>query len=147
MQALRPAAPAGTIDADAGTRPLRVLVVSDRELWLRSLDSVLGSCGYEIASAASGGEAVERVDHTRPDALILAAALPDMSGISLCRQLRDTGRIGSAIPVIVITSGPCTREERLDALRAGAWECYGFPLDPETLLLKLEIYANASVRP
>ena len=123
--------------------PRRVLVVSDRELWLRSLDSVLGLHGYLVVPAVNGREAIERMELLRPDVVIIHATLQDMPSLTLCRELRERGRSDTPTPLIVIGSGPCTRDDRLSALRAGAWERYGFPLDPETLLLKLEIYASA----
>lgn len=139
----RPALAAGSTGATASARLLRVLVVSDRDLWFQSLDSVLGPGGHEVLAASSGKSAIEMLSRVRPDALIVHDSLRDMSALALCGSLRATGTIGGATPVILITSGPCTREERLNALRAGAWDCYGFPVDPETLLLKVRIYANA----
>jgi two-component system cell cycle response regulator len=127
------------------TRPMRVLVVSDQELWIRSLDSTLGGYGFSVLSVSTGQEAMDRVGVTRPDLLIIQSVLRDTSGFDLCASLRASRIIDASTPVVIITSAPCNRESRVLALRAGAWECYSFPLDPELLVLKLRLYASAKL--
>jgi PleD family two-component response regulator len=106
---------------------------------------VLGPAGFSVLRVATARQAIEQVGTLRPDVLLIHATLRDLGGIELCQLLRESQQIDAATPVIITTLGPCTREERLSALRAGAWECYGLPLDPEALLLKLRVYASAKL--
>jgi two-component system cell cycle response regulator len=49
-------------------------------------------------------------------------------------------RFGPTTPIVITTSGPSGRTQRLEAYRAGAWEFLGQPLDGEALLLKLDTF-------
>jgi two-component system response regulator MprA len=124
-------------------RASRVLVVSDQEVWVRSLDSTLGPHGFKVRAVPNGQAALADADLLPPDLLVICTTLRDRSGLELCAHLQTSPLIGAGVPVIVITPGPCNRETRIASLRAGAWECYGFPPDPEVLLLKLRVYARA----
>jgi len=76
---------------------------------------------------------------------VLLEAEHGMDGVeALCRMLRAHPRLGSSTPVLVVSAGAISRADRLAAMRAGAWDAFGFPLDPEELVLKVR--ALASVR-
>ena len=66
--------------------------------------------------------------------------MPDMHGFEVCRTLRSDARFSATTPIVITTSGPSGRTQRLEAYRAGAWEFLGQPLDGEALLLKLSTY-------
>jgi diguanylate cyclase (GGDEF)-like protein len=66
--------------------------------------------------------------------------MPDMHGFEVCRALRADPRFGATTPIVITTSGPSGRTQRLEAYRAGAWEFLGQPLDGEALLLKLNTF-------
>jgi ParB family chromosome partitioning protein len=59
------------------------------------------SAGYEVTALAAGEPAVERCKQSRPDLILLAAELPDMSGFSVCNRLK---RASASIPLILYTS-------------------------------------------
>lgn len=124
-------------------RPPLALIVSAHEWPTRSMESVLGPRGFAVVRANSGSEALERAERVQPDLVILDAKLPDQAGAELCRLLRGTTTIGASTPILMMTAERRTRERRLNALRAGAWELLGLPMDPEELLLKLEVYIQA----
>jgi diguanylate cyclase (GGDEF)-like protein len=63
-----------------------------------------------------------------------------MHGFDVCRTLRSDPRFSATTPIVITTSGPSGRTQRLDAYRAGAWEFLGQPLDGEALLLKLNTF-------
>jgi diguanylate cyclase (GGDEF)-like protein len=66
--------------------------------------------------------------------------MPDMHGFDVCRTLRSDARFSATTPIVITTSGPSGRTQRLEAYRAGAWEFLGQPLDGEALLLKLNTF-------
>jgi PleD family two-component response regulator len=124
-------------------RPPLVLIVNDQEWSTRSLESILAPSGYAVLRAYTGAKGLERALAARPDVILVGAALPDMDGLELCRALRDDGRITPSTPIFVTTTGRPGRNERLAALRAGAWDYLGQPLDAEELLLRFEGFVRA----
>jgi diguanylate cyclase (GGDEF)-like protein len=69
--------------------------------------------------------------------------MPDMHGFEVCRSLRSDPRFSATTPIVITTSGPSGRTQRLEAYRAGAWEFLGQPLDGEALLLKLNTFLQS----
>jgi diguanylate cyclase (GGDEF)-like protein len=123
----------------ASSAPL-VLIANDQEWSARSLESILGPSGYSVVRAYTGQQALERARTAQPDLIILDAQMPDLHGFEVCRQLRSDPRFSATTPIIITTSGPSGRTQRLEAYRAGAWEFLGQPLDGEALLLKLATF-------
>src|SRR5689334_10802323 len=94
---------------------VRVLVVDDEQAIRRYLRAALGAHGYELFEAATGQEALEAVQVTRPDVIVLDLGLPDLDGIDVTRSLREW----SGIPIIILS----VRDQECDkiaALDAGA---------------------------
>lgn len=130
-------------EAATSSRPPLALIATGEEWSARALESILAPAGYAILRAYRAVEALDRARSAEPDLVLLDFSLPDQSGIEVCRRLRQDPRISAGTPILITSSGPATRERRLAALRAGAWQFLGAPLDPEELLLKLELYVRA----
>jgi diguanylate cyclase (GGDEF)-like protein len=107
------------------------------------LESILGPSGYAVVRAYTGQQALERARTSQPDLIILDAQMPDMHGFEVCRALRGDPRFSATTPIVITTSGPSGRTQRLEAYRAGAWEFLGQPLDGEALLLKLNTFLES----
>jgi diguanylate cyclase (GGDEF)-like protein len=120
-----------------------VLIANDQEWSARSLESILGPNGYSVVRAYTGQQALERARTSQPDLIILDAQMPDMHGFDVCRTLRSDPRFSATTPIVITTSGPSGRTQRLEAYRAGAWEFLGQPLDGEALLLKLNTFLQS----
>src|ERR1700704_6347526 len=84
-----------------GSAPLRILVVDDEPAILRFLRAGLGSQGYIVVEAASGQAALDAVRLRRADLVVLDLGLPDIDGLEVIRQIRDTGAM---LPIIVLSS-------------------------------------------
>jgi diguanylate cyclase (GGDEF)-like protein len=128
----------------AGGHPT-VLLASDQEASSRSLESILVPNGYTVIKADTGAQALERARNAQPDVIILDAILPDQGALPVCRRLRTDPHLTPHIPIVVVSRDHATRRERIDALRAGAWELLGQPLNAEHLVLKLETFARAKI--
>jgi len=122
-----------------------VLVVDSQEWTARSLESILGSSGCAVLKAYTGRQALELSAKVRPDAIIVDMHLPDMTGPDLCRAMRDLPSVGRGTPILVLTSAPLGRSERLEAVQAGAWDILRPPLDPEELVLKVTTFVAAKL--
>ena len=129
--------------AAARQHPPLVVIANSQELHTRTLESILGPHGYAVLRAYTGKQALERCRSARPDIIILDAELPDMDGLDLCRALRNDPAISQSTPILVTSSGHASRKERLEALRAGAWDFLGSALDDEELPLRLDAYVHA----
>ncbi len=124
----------------APSRPPLALIANDQEWSIRSLESILAPNGYAILRAYNGQQATELALETAPDVIILDADFSDMPGVDVCSTLRNDPRISPCSPILITTAGRWTRDQRLEALSAGAWDFLSLPLDAEELLLRLGVY-------
>ncbi|MGH7700096.1 MAG: hypothetical protein ACREMJ_06210, partial [Gemmatimonadales bacterium] len=69
--------------------------------------------------------------------------LPDMSGIDACRALQTDVRIGHRVPILLLGPDTPSPEQRVAALRAGAWGFLPYPRKPADLSVTLETYVQA----
>ncbi|HWC75454.1 MAG TPA: response regulator [Gemmatimonadales bacterium] len=127
-------------------QPLVLLANADK--WLaESLESVLTQGGYRVVAADKRQQIVEQARRARPDAILLDLALDRRSGdaFAVCRALRDEPGLSRATPIVLMTAGPALRAQQIEALRAGAWELRGDPLDMEELVLRLGAYVQGKL--
>jgi two-component system response regulator MprA len=80
---------------------VRVMVVEDDAELREALRRGLAEEGFTVATAATGGELLERFDREAPDVLIVDVGLPDTDGRDLCQALRARG---VATPVLFLTA-------------------------------------------
>lgn len=130
-------------ESDAPERPPMILIANDQEWSARSLETVLGPSGYAVLRAYTGRQALELARTTHPDLVLLDERMPDLRGTDVCRMLRDDPHFGPHTPVVIVTADLVGREQHLAALRAGAWDCIGEPLDTEALLLRIGTWVRA----
>jgi CheY-like chemotaxis protein/CHASE3 domain sensor protein len=88
----------------------RVLVVEDDERQRDSIHRLLSSEGVEISAVATATEALDRLEQTTYDCLVLDLSLPDLSGYEMLERMADTDEV-SFPPVIVYTGRSLTRDE------------------------------------
>jgi two-component system, OmpR family, response regulator len=81
----------------------RVLIADDVHELLQLLRSFLTELGYEVATAATGIEALDAVPTFRPDVLLVDIQMPGLSGVKVLDALR---RAGLTLPVIAISARP-----------------------------------------
>lgn len=126
-------------------RPPLGLIVTGQEWVSLSLESVFSPRGYAFLRAVTGAQALHRIADAPPDLLLVEKDLRDMTGAEFCAGLRSRGLLGATTPVYVISSGPWTREEKLDTLRAGAWDVCSLPMDSEELFLRMDRLVRAKL--
>jgi two-component system, OmpR family, KDP operon response regulator KdpE len=107
---------------------LRVLLVEDEAETSTLLRIVLKDHDYDVEVVTTGEEALGAVARKEPDAVILDLGLPDMSGLDVCRTLRDW----SKVPIIII-SAVVENRARVKALDLGADDYVVKPFDIDEL--------------
>jgi two-component system phosphate regulon response regulator PhoB len=89
-----------------------ILVVEDEDSLATLLQYNLQKEGYDIAVAGDGEEALMLVDERLPDLIVLDWMLPKVSGIEVCRRLRQRNETRN-VPIIMLTA----RGEESDRVR------------------------------
>ncbi len=93
----------------------RILVVDDEPQMQRFLRPSLTAEGYDVVSAGSGQEALERFRARSVDIVVLDLGLPDMDGKEVIKRIRAT----SSTPIIILSARE-REEEKISALDLGA---------------------------
>src|SRR5256885_256415 len=123
-----------------------VVLIANSGTWLsQSLDSLLERRGYRVASGGSGREPLHRAPATRPDVVLMDANLQDLDSVAVCRSLRQHRAVSWHTPIFLITSTPATKQQRLAALEAGAWDYLSLVLNGEELALKLDAFTRVKL--
>lgn len=112
---------------------MRILVVDDDLAVRRSIDRALRLEGYDVLTVASGGEALETLAQSPPDALILDLQLPDIDGLQVCKHMRSAG---DDTPVLMLTARQ-EIDDRVQGLDAGADDYLVKPFALAELLARL----------
>jgi adenylate cyclase len=117
------------------TDPARLLVVDDTPVNVKLLADLLGAKGYAVATAASGPEALARIEKEPPDLVLLDVMMPGMSGYDVCRKLRENAAT-ALLPVVMVTALDPT-QERVKGIEAGADDFLTKPINQAELLARV----------
>ena len=113
--------------------PEAILVVDDDVPIRRMLDRALRAEGYEVETAADGGEALLAVERSAPDLMVLDVAMDGLDGLAVCRRLRQKGL---ALPVLLLTARDSI-PDRVAGLDAGADDYLVKPFATDELLARV----------
>ncbi|MEA1070924.1 response regulator [Sphingomonas sp. LY160] len=114
---------------------LRILACDDDELLLELLRHRLTSKGYSVDTAKDGKEALEKIQASPPDALVLDAMMPLVDGYEVLRQFRAMDGMQS-VPVVFLSARK-QEQDILTALSLGASDYLVKPFIPEELVMRL----------
>ena len=114
----------------------RILVVDDTPLNVKLLEDVLTMKGYEVATAASGQEALDKIRSGSIDLVLLDVMMPGMNGYEVCRAIREDART-ALLPVVMVTALDA-KEERVKGLEAGADDFLSKPVNQPELLARVQ---------
>jgi len=113
---------------------LRVLIVDDEEDIRDILSDRLQAYGYEIVTAADGSEALEKVEKTSPDLVLLDIQLPELNGMEVLSRIKLEH---PQITVIMITAHGKI-QLAVDAIKQGAYDFVEKPFDPDLIRIKVD---------
>jgi len=111
----------------------RVLVCDDDPQILRALRLILRGAGYEVLTAATAEEALDRAAVSAPHVAIIDLMLPDRPGIEVGRELRSW----SELPLIVL-SAVADEQAKIEALQVGADDYVTKPFAPGELVARVQ---------
>src|SRR4029450_6995579 len=129
---IRTDATAGPLTRPDGT-PIRILAVDDESSLTELLSMAMRYEGWQVSTAASGGQAVKVARETRPDAIVLDMMLPDFDGLEVMRRIRAED---PDVPVIFLTAKDSV-EDRIGGLTAGGDDYVTKPFSLEEVIARL----------
>ena len=111
----------------------KILVVEDEKSLSEPLAYLLRREGYEVSVVDNGLSAVEAVDHSPPDLMLLDLMLPGLAGTEVCREVRNR----SSLPIIMLTA----KDSEVDivvGLELGADDYVTKPYSSRELLARIK---------
>jgi CheY-like chemotaxis protein len=109
-----------------------ILVADDESHILNVVSLKLRNAGFNVVTARDGQEALELAQAERPDLLITDYHMPQLSGIELCRRLKQEAAT-SRIPAIMLTARGYNLEPE-DTEQSGILRMLSKPFSPRQLL-------------
>lgn len=114
----------------------RILVVDDEIANREFMRLILSRAGYRVDVVIDGITALESVEQTLPDLIVMDVVMPGLDGIEVCRQLKANPRTNRTLVLFVTALGD--RRTRVDAFRAGGSDFISKPFDRVEFLLRVE---------
>lgn len=118
-----------------------ILNVDDNESGRYVTSRILNREGFEVVEARSGTEAL-RLAQKNPDLILLDVNLPDLSGLEVCRKLKENSQT-AAIPILQISATATTEADRTAGLDLGADAYLTQPVDPSLLVATIKALLRA----
>lgn len=123
----------------------KILVVEDDKDVQEYLKKILFENDYFVEAVAEGAKALKKVEQSVPDLIVLDLGLPDVSGETICRELKKNF---PQLPIIILTAKGTT-EDVVHGLNIGADDYVPKPFKGEELLARirtrLRLEKNSSV--
>jgi DNA-binding NtrC family response regulator len=115
-------------------KKMKMMLVDDEERFLSTTKKFLGKKGYDVVTATSGAEALEKIRVQNIHVVILDVKMPGMDGIATLKEIK---RQFPLIEVIMLT-GHATIESAVDGLKSGAIDYLMKPADIDEIIQKAE---------
>lgn len=109
-----------------------ILVVDDDEAGRNATARVIKAVGFDIIEAGTGYDALEKAKRN-PGLIVLDIALPDISGLEVCRRLKADSQTGH-IPVLYLTGTYLKIKDKVVGLESGADGYLTHPVEPAELI-------------
>ena len=116
-----------------------ILIVDDMAIMRKMIAITLKNAGYHnLTEAEDGDEALDKINASPPDIVILDINMPRMDGYAVCRALREDPRT-AALPVLVQSSAE-TDVERVQVFHAGATDFVSKPINQPEMLARVAMH-------
>ena len=119
--------------------PGTILVVDDENNIVQLARLYLNNEGFRVEAAHDGKQALEKAKTLRPDLIVLDIMMPEMDGLTVCKELRKT----SNVPVIILTARG-DDIDRIVGLEIGADDYMAKPFNPRELVARVKAVLRRS---
>jgi two-component system, OmpR family, response regulator RegX3 len=116
-------------------RAPRILLVEDEDALVESIRYSLEREGYGVITAPDGRRAIERFRDEGPDLVILDLMLPEVSGLDVCRMIRQE----SMVPIIMVTAKD-SEADKVTGLELGADDYVTKPFSVRELVSRVRAH-------
>jgi DNA-binding NtrC family response regulator len=113
---------------------MKMMLVDDEERFLSTTQKLLAKKGYDVVTASSGAEALEKLRLHNIHVVVLDVKMPGMDGIETLQAIKKTFPL---VEVIMLT-GHATVESAVEGLKSGATDYLMKPTDVKDLIQKAE---------
>ena len=113
-----------------------VLIIDDDKLLCDALQLMLAKLGFEVETANDAIAGLRKAYAFKPDVILLDVMMPDMSGLEVCRILKNDHRYGDL--KIIILSAKGQEKEKEEGIKAGADRYISKPFNYSNLLETIE---------
>ena len=113
----------------------RVLVVDDILPNVKLLEAKLMSEYYDVLTATSGAQALEKIEHENPDIVLLDVMMPGMDGFEVCTRIKSNPKLAH-IPVVMVTA-LTDSADKVRGLEAGADDFLSKPINDMALMARV----------
>lgn len=117
----------------ATDRPIRILIIEDEPGIALALYRNLKQAGYHVATAKTGASGIKKASTGAQDVILLDLGLPDMSGLTICKELRA---LEITVPIIILT-GETSIHSKVRLFDAGANDYLTKPFSIEELQARI----------
>ncbi len=121
--------------------PGKILIIEDDPDTARLVGLYLTRDGHRVLAASDGVEGLRLAREARPDLVVLDLMLPGMSGMDICRELRDE----SAVPIVMLTAR-VEEADMLGGLESGADDYVTKPFSPRVLAARIKAVLRRTAR-
>jgi DNA-binding response OmpR family regulator len=122
---------------------MKIAIIEDEIGITNFLKQGLEEESYTVLTANDGEEGWKLIQQSKPDLILLDWMLPKMSGIEVCKKVRESG---IKTPVIFLTARD-TVQETIEGLKAGANDYIKKPFSFEELLARISVYFRENKEP
>lgn len=116
----------------------KILIADDEKDIVAMTAKLLIRHGYEVIKTYDGASAVDLAREEKPDLILLDVIMPELDGFKVCQILKEDMLL-RFIPIIMFTQKKTEKVSRLTGLKIGADEYLSKPVDPEELLIRIEM--------
>jgi DNA-binding response OmpR family regulator len=109
-----------------------LLLVDDEEKVLDFMEPFLQQEGFHTVTAKTGKEALQKAEEVKPSLVVLDWMLPEMSGIEVCRELRNMHRMG-----IIMVTARTEETDKIIGLEVGADDYITKPFSLRELVARI----------
>lgn len=120
--------------------PKKILIVDDEMMLTELLSDHFGAAGYLTYTAGSAADALALL-HVQPDIILLDINMPDMDGMTLCRQIRDH----VVCPILFLTA-KVTEQDKINGLQSGGDDYITKPFSLKELTARVEAHLRRDAR-